>query len=237
MSDMNCHELHAYFEDEPRLDAAVFPEMASHTALCADCAQFVEEQAALKKSLRLIRESVIPVPESLDARALESFRGQMSAPKPVISLPRRTLSPVLRWTAAIAAALLVAAILFATSRKPTVATLPPAPQTEAVTSATVLPQPAPVRGHAAATPKRLRRAGDHPAVASNQLSDRIPDRFRSLMYCDELACAGPMDVIRLQLPSDFVARPARGLIQTGGPVTADVLVGPDGIARGIRIVE
>jgi hypothetical protein len=45
-----------------------------------------------------------------------------------------------------------------------------------------------------------------------------------------------MEIIRVQLPS-----PVMGLTPTsarmGGAVSADILVGPDGIARGIRVVE
>ena len=56
------------------------------------------------------------------------------------------------------------------------------------------------------------------------------------MYCDELSCDGGMEVVRVQLPS----LPA-GLmpVPTAGNrvVTADVLVGADGFARGIRIVH
>jgi hypothetical protein len=55
------------------------------------------------------------------------------------------------------------------------------------------------------------------------------------MYCDELSCGGAMDVIRVQLPASTAAlAPA---LSSGGPVFADVLVGSDGIARGIRVVE
>jgi hypothetical protein len=65
----------------------------------------------------------------------------------------------------------------------------------------------------------------------------MPEGFRSLMYCDALSCPGDMDMIRVQLPASAMARQVPGFIQTSGSVTADVLVGPDGIARGIRLEE
>jgi hypothetical protein len=65
----------------------------------------------------------------------------------------------------------------------------------------------------------------------------MPEGFRSLMYCDALSCSGDMDMIRVQLPASAMARQVPGFIQTSGSVTADVLVGPDGIARGIRLEE
>ena len=55
------------------------------------------------------------------------------------------------------------------------------------------------------------------------------------MYCDELSCDGGMEVVRVQLPSlaaGFMSVPTAG----NRVVTADVLVGADGFARGIRIV-
>jgi 2-polyprenyl-6-methoxyphenol hydroxylase-like FAD-dependent oxidoreductase len=68
------------------------------------------------------------------------------------------------------------------------------------------------------------------------MGDSIPEGFRSLMYCDELSCGGAMDVVRIELqPSDV------GLMATAqqdrNAISADVLVGADGIARGIRIVR
>jgi hypothetical protein len=56
------------------------------------------------------------------------------------------------------------------------------------------------------------------------------------MYCDQLSCAEAMEVIRVQLPTS-IAGLTPGSTPTDGMVFADVLVGPDGIARGIRIVE
>jgi hypothetical protein len=61
----------------------------------------------------------------------------------------------------------------------------------------------------------------------------LPPGFHSLMFCDELSCGEALEVIRVQLPSSAGMLAASG----GQPVFADVLVGPDGIARGIRVVE
>jgi len=56
------------------------------------------------------------------------------------------------------------------------------------------------------------------------------------MYCDQLSCAEAMEIIRVQLPTSMAGL-TPGSTATGDAVFADVLVGPDGIARGIRIVE
>jgi len=56
------------------------------------------------------------------------------------------------------------------------------------------------------------------------------------MYCDALSCGGAMQLIRVQLPSSAAAfEPAAATPY--GTIYADVLVGSDGIARGIRVVQ
>ena len=57
------------------------------------------------------------------------------------------------------------------------------------------------------------------------------------MYCDELSCVGAMEMIRVQLPSSRVAGLTPASTLPNGVIFADVLVGPDGIARSIRIEE
>jgi hypothetical protein len=54
------------------------------------------------------------------------------------------------------------------------------------------------------------------------------------MYCDALSCPEAMDLIRVQVPTAAMPGQVSGFIDPSGSVTADVLVGADGIARGIR---
>jgi hypothetical protein len=56
------------------------------------------------------------------------------------------------------------------------------------------------------------------------------------MYCDALSCGGTLQLIRVQLSSSAAAfEPAAASPE--GAIYADVLVGSDGIARGIRVVR
>src|SRR5262249_47443400 len=90
------------------------------------------------------------------------------------------------------------------------------------------------------TPKRRRsitasRPKNQPTWVAGQ-DNELPTRFQSLVYCDPFSCSGAMDVIRVRLPSPVLrTTPFSG--GTDSLVSADVLVGPDGIARGIRVVE
>jgi hypothetical protein len=75
-----------------------------------------------------------------------------------------------------------------------------------------------------------------PTPVADDLETSPADGFRSLMYCDDLSCGGGMQMVRVELPAR-----AAGFTQVsgspGGFVTADVLIGSDGFARGIRIVH
>jgi hypothetical protein len=81
---------------------------------------------------------------------------------------------------------------------------------------------------------RSRRTGA--PVSPSRAASPQPDGFSSLMYCDPLSCPEAMEIIRVQLPTSGTG-PARGPASTYGMVVAEVIVGSDGIARGIRIVE
>jgi hypothetical protein len=55
------------------------------------------------------------------------------------------------------------------------------------------------------------------------------------MYCDQLSCSGAMEVIRMNLPASALGM--QSPLRTSNLVAADVVVGPDGVARAIRIVN
>jgi hypothetical protein len=63
--------------------------------------------------------------------------------------------------------------------------------------------------------------------------------YSNLMYCDPVVCSGPMQVIHIQVPAEQVDAAAA---QNQGKarksfVNADVVVGPDGVARAIRVAN
>jgi hypothetical protein len=97
----------------------------------------------------------------------------------------------------------------------------------------------------AAVKEPVQRKPNHVAAAAGRadypISIAEPDgsfltSFKSLMYCDQFSCPGAMDVIHVQLSAPVLGvMPAS--VRASGVVSADILVGPDGIARGIRVVE
>jgi len=230
---MTCHELRLYFDDPMRRDDELRAEL-EHLAHCADCARFVRAQRELGNSLRLVREAVPQLPAALDAAVLAGYRRHLGEQhRGVLQVRGRRSLALLRWGAAAAAILLTAALLYRPEHRaePAAVRTPVSPPAVAV-SARVTTQ---VAKDLPGTRRRPRTATDrHTALPSTSPAtfSALPPGFRSLMFCDELSCGEALEVIRVQLPSSGT------LAASGGqPVFADVLVGSDGIARGIRVVE
>ena len=60
--------------------------------------------------------------------------------------------------------------------------------------------------------------------------------YSNLMYCDPVVCSGPMQVVHIKVPAGQV-KPNAGESVGNGFVNADVVVGPDGVARAIRVAN
>jgi hypothetical protein len=247
---MTCEELRSYFEDHLRDAEARSNHRAvgEHVATCVDCSHFVEEQRELGKNLRLVRESAPLLSESVDASVVLNYRQYLAEKREHLGATgvyRFHPGSAWAWTA-IAAVVLVGMLLWLFAARNTVtntqaqtahrdAVVPMAP---VVTQNPAAPVVKSTR-HRPAAPLRPSqvRSEQRPARTATRAARSLPDGFRSLMYCDPLSCPEDMDVIRVQLPSAAMPRQASGFIQPVRSITADVLVGPDGIARGIRFEE
>ncbi len=60
--------------------------------------------------------------------------------------------------------------------------------------------------------------------------------YSNLMYCDPVVCSGPMQVVHIKVPVGQV-KPNSGQSVGNGFVNAEVVVGPDGVARAIRVAN
>ena len=255
---MTCKEIRWYFEDHLR-DAEVLAArgaFAEHAATCPDCSRFVAEQRELGRSLRELRESIGSVPQSINPSVLLNYRRHMAdqnAPDRV-SINGK-FRPRLVWGfAALAAALLLIAgsvrhwrhaatdtALHATTGQPSTISVRETTKNTASGSRlrafSLSATPRRVTPRPAAAPRVRPSAPGRTASWPVRTLRSLPEGFRSLMYCDELSCPQDMEMIRVQLPSSAMPRQLPGFMQTSGSVTADVLVGSDGIARGIRLEE
>jgi hypothetical protein len=239
---MNCHELKSYFENISLMSADPSAEsrMAEHIAGCPKCARFMEAQKELRTSLSLLRESVSSPTSNLDEMVLANYRKHVAGLRTsseTATLRKRVLTTSLRWSLGLAAAMALAAVLL-WPRRPTGETNRPLTAPPAISSVRLN---ASAQGPAPQKPRGEKRRNGvikrtQPAVSAASMSNPVPEGFRSLMYCDELSCGGAMDVVRIQLqPSEPGVMAAAQ--QSSNVVSADVLVGADGVARGIRIVR
>lgn len=244
---MTCKELRWYFEDHLR-DAEVRSArgaVVEHISTCPDCSRFVVQQRDLGKNLRLVRESVPFLSESANALVVQNYRRNIAEQQTCAkgSIYRFRIASAWTWSAVAAAVLLGISSWVFLARKTEVTAAPATarqPTTVPTRRVTAQSPPAPAAlsstGHRQAVRQRS-HSERHPASGPVRVARSLPDGFRSLMYCDALSCPEAMDMIRVQLPTTTMPGEVSGFMRTNGSVTADVLVGPDGIARGIRFEE
>ncbi len=238
---MTCQELHCYLENPLRVEVYMYREslprsVSSHLVECRDCACLFEEQKALGISLNMARDAAPQVPPGLEAKVLANYWRQMEEPESFVpQSPWRFSNAWLPWGVATVIALVAvfsAALFLGRSRAPIRAKKIAQVGTQ---NAPLLQQQASEKSAkqsvAAATFKQKTPVKQVPTTNGVNISP-LPPGFASLMYCDELTCSGAMEVIRVELP------PAAGqaAAPAASPVMAEVLVGDDGVARGIRIV-
>jgi hypothetical protein len=252
---MTCEEIQAYFESDPSGAVRLLQESAElseHATKCPECRGFVEEYRELANYLHAVRESAPEIPASLDAAILAGYETFM-AERSHVSVRSRTLaaadslagrvglhSAFGRAAVAAVAVVIACGVMFLfTPGEPRVShqkfteQRPVVPPT--IAASTTQPRMA-TQTSASKTPKSLVASAKHvSATRSLALSESsFSSGFQGLMYCDQLSCPDTMDVIRVQLPSP---RFSSGPPKASEFVYADVLVGADGIARGIRVVE
>ena len=242
---MTCQEFHSYLETSIQAGLNGCAELSEHILACTDCRGLFEVQQEVTRHLRIVHHSAPRVPDSLDATVLANYRqwfAERTARGSAILLRRRIAPKALAWSGAAAAVLLIAGFLTFAVKRNANTTIPPhavelakAPQPlnpKLTTAAVSVKNKTNPRISSAGVSRVSRTQPESSAAAAPSL----PDGFRSLMYCDQLSCAEAMQVIRVQLPTSL-AEPTSTSTSTNDVVFADVLVGPDGIARGIRMVE
>lgn len=242
---MTCEEVQAYL-DESKGEQEIYhlaAEAMQHVSKCDSCQRFVEKRKEMLATLRLLRETAPTVTSSVDHAVLTGYRDRMAMCQRTPTRSEHSLTAPWRSGLTVAAAMMILAAI-ALERRPSNPARPVSQVPRPVEVAQrVSPEPREIVHRVAhrkyvakATVRELDTAVSKsvPAVGQPMQQDDSQE-FRSLMYCDELSCDGGMNVVRVQLP----ALPSGFLSANTGPrpVSADVLVGADGFARGIRIVH
>ena len=240
---MNCQELHQHIQNSPEhaLNFGHFSaEMLAHVNGCSDCKNFVGQRRELAMTLQRIREAVPAFPEILDTAVLMAFRSHAAAAERDKSALHKKTGRVKTFSYS-AAVLATAGILifFSLPSKQTARRIETAQALRPTAANEVLNRVSDIgpriqikqtNAHQGVTRQKPRR---HAAAVDHRL---LTSGFTSLMYCDRLSCAGDMEIVRMQVFPSMLGFPA-GRTDAAGTVLADVLVGPDGIARGIRLEQ
>lgn len=240
---MNCRKLKSNCENMaangefPRLSS----EAERHLVTCASCRGFVETRKEICAGLRTLRERAPKIPASLDERVLAGYREQMVLQKSVRRGSQWRIAAFWPIAAAAVALVISASLLVSRPHQAINSQVQPAPVQQVVPASQSQTKE---NAHITRKEKRVAVAAkQRPHVPGEErLSAPAPammpvnsQEFRSLMYCDELSCDGGMDVVRVELPSLLPELP--GTSRGPRTISADVLVGADGFARGIRIVN
>jgi hypothetical protein len=237
---MTCREFRDHCDDASPLSVGSRDGetmFVRHLASCSDCSEFIRAREALTADLQVLRASAPGISSRMDAAVLVGYRGHLAGSSKVRN---RAWLPRFGWALRFAVLLMLAAGLVLLHKK----TIRTSDRPAKSAIRTVAAQPVATANELAAETQQLKhtKAGKgakrtepvaEPAAESAAANNPLPAGFSTLMYCDQLTCASGLEVIRVQMP------PLVGLTLASAPapVYADVLVGSDGIARGIRVVQ
>ena len=207
---MNCRE---FWSNWPPIQtggappAGLSPECKQHLAVCPGCAASFERQVSLTAGLRALAAEFSHL--CAPARVEARLLAQFRTRTAAAPPPARAVhrTPFFGWAAA-AVLLLAAGVLLTGGRQP------------------LSPQ--------------------HPLPAAAQLASADPDEpetaesdFVPLPYAGQLPADEDMDLVRVEVPRSamIAAGFAVSADRAAEPVEADVLLGPDGLARAVRFVN
>ena len=251
---MNCSEFQHVSHELARdqVEGRDKIEALTHAGECPRCAEYLEQERRLTLKLGFLSRALSSqeAPERLESALLTAFREHAAHTDGNGSVPLhagpRLWARQKFWGWGATAAALAAVIALAVgvhSRRNS--------QTEPSTASVVTPATS-TQGSASSAAMAERE--DHlPAIQAVRHRHDVSPHLRSvrsegttvadnsgfvpLIYCDELNCATPGEIVRVEIPASSL--PMMGLVSDNrsGPVRADVVVGEDGIARAIRLVD
>jgi hypothetical protein len=198
------------------------PLLADHARTCAICDRLVQQESELRRQLAglALRNRTLEPSPSVKSNLLAEFESLRLASK-----PRR--ERILSYAIAMAAVICVAVAWVILHRPP--AQPPAVAHAPAEAPAALAPKRTPAPSQTAT------RLAHHKDPAHRRPSVAAPaphNDFYPVVMCDSVTCAGPALTVRVQLPRSPLA--ARG---SDTPVMADLLVGEDGLVRGVRLLQ
>ncbi len=220
---MNCREFESVSRDLARnqgISEDVCQKALAHVESCTRCRERWDEERTLSARLHLLAASMERerAPVELETILISTYRQRISSDRPSLSIPSQTFSPWLWRTGRSLMEVAAVILLFAVSLQ-LLLTLPPS----LLPTYTEEPAKGPV-----VTPRGVQS----PLVELT--TDFIP-----LVPCVGLDCFEGGQLVRVAMPRlalIFLGLPMNEQLAQE-PVTADVLIGGDGVARAIRFVR
>ena len=254
---MNCSEFQHISHELARdqVEGREKIEALAHAGECSRCTEYLEQERTLSLKLGFLSQVMHAqeAPAALQPALLAAFRehaaqaGGNGRVAPHVGPRFWAHQKFWVWgasAAALAAVLALAIGLRSGQRQPSQASTQVPTRAVAAQSETPTTALAPVKQDESVAHQAVEAVKRHRAVAPRVRAARDQDAiiadasgFVPLIYCDELNCGTPGDVVRVELPASSL--PMMGLasdVRTG-PVRADVVVGEDGVARAIRLVD
>ena len=220
---MNCREFEIVSRDLARnqgISEDVCQKALAHVESCTRCRERWDEERTLSARLHLLAASMERerAPVELETILISTYRQRISSDRPSLSIPSQTFSPWL-WRTGRSLMEVAAVILLCAVSLQLLLTLPPS----------LLPTytEEPAKG-----PMVTPRGVQSPLVELT--TDFIP-----LVPCVGLDCFEGGQLVRVAMPRlalIFLGLPMNEQLAQE-PVTADVLIGGDGVARAIRFVR
>ena len=256
---MTCKEFEFEVVDAARGRGAASAEALEHAGGCAHCAARLDAERALTSDLRALAAAApaAGAPPATEARLLAAFRDEARAPAPqVVPFRRRTIAALA--AAAALGAVGLGALALSVARPagperaatkarvvPVAPAARPVPDVVAPTPSTVTPDlpdvlvtPGRSDTHAIRTsaPVRPRPAAPRPAPAAPR---EVTTEFFPLVSASDSEALEGGQLVRMELPRAQLAALGFHLNaeRVDERITADVLLGHDGVARAIRFVQ
>jgi hypothetical protein len=259
---MNCQQFDQIVIDLARdggLEAGTPQAAADHVQSCPQCAVRLSDQGKLAVALRAVNAAASDeqAPASVERSLRRAFRARFDGSRPANAVQAASPqggSPTWRVWAVAAAAMLLLGLVATWKRQPTAPVQPvkqaSSPQPVANKKAEKLTAvgngetqtTSALARHSASRPRRTAEYGASSkpvATPDETATTELTTRFYPLPYGSGLGLDEGWGLVRVQVPRASLA--SVGVPVSGGSgdemLTADVVVGQDGLARGIRFVQ
>jgi hypothetical protein len=247
---MNCQEFERTiidFDRDPLVEASAHARALEHAEICAQCAARLDREQRMRAGLQVlaVEEAAIKAPERVRSALRAAFdeRQAAAATAPVLlwSAHRKLL-----WGMAAAAMLLLSTIttaLWLREQKPKV--------DDRQASVINAPTPQPTPGKPPETlagaqrgihsPKAVRPSGRSGRRRTPPVKERVddPGEFFPLTFVAKSGPAEFVQTVRVEISRSMLL--SMGLpvnIDRGeGLIKADIIIGEDGVARAVRIIN